>query len=232
MLALVAQHLTIGRGGRVIGEHLDFRVEAGSGLLLTGPNGAGKTTLLRTIAGFLRPLAGVVRIDGLGADSEPGEAIHAVGHHNGLRAALTVRENLAFWGRFFADGGDTGVRPGGSDPMDGADDLDNRVDNALDAFNLFDLEDIPAGALSAGQKRRLGLARLLVSPRPIWLLDEPNVSLDVASRALFAGVVDARIAGGGIVLAATHLPLGSKVSRELHLGQSQPAAVAATAGAH
>ena len=207
MITLVVDNLAIGRGIRRIAEGLTFRVAAGEGLLLTGPNGAGKTTLLRTIAGFLRPLDGSVRLDGLGDEREFGEACHYVGHANGLRGSLTARENLVFWQRFFS---------GVTDPA--------MIDAALDAFNLLDLEDIPAGALSAGQKRRLGLARVLAAKRPLWLLDEPNVSLDTASQRLFAAVVDRHLSSGGVALAATHLQLGSSISRELKLGQRQEVA--------
>ena len=126
-----------------------------------------------------------------------------MGHANGIKASLTVAENLRFWTEYLAE-----------DDRDGNAD---RLDEALDHFNLLDLSDIPAGYLSAGQKRRLGLARLLVAHRPLWLLDEPTVSLDTASVALLAKAVDAHVTGGGIAIAATHIPLGLAKTRELRL---------------
>lgn len=207
-ITLVVEDLTTARGGRALAEHLSFRVAAGEGILLTGPNGAGKTTLLRTIAGFLKPRDGVIRVEPAPEDKEFAEHCHYVGHLNGLRPSLTVRENLAFWQRFY----------GGTANADA-------LEDTLDAFDIDHLDDIPAGYLSAGQKRRLGLARLSVAERPIWLLDEPSVSLDTASQALLARAVDRHLAAGGIALAATHVKLGAAISRELKLGA--PAAVAA-----
>ena len=135
-------------------------------------------------------------------DTPRAELIHTVGHSNAVKAHLTVRENVMFWSRFLGGGA-------------GAED---RTDRALGAFALRDLEDVPASYLSAGQRRRLGLARLLAAPRPIWLLDEPTVSLDAASTERLARVIDQHTATGGLVVAATHLPLGLNNTRELHLG--------------
>lgn len=204
LTAVTVEHLTVERGGREILRQLSFRAEAGEVLLLTGPNGSGKTTLIRTVAGFLRPVAGRIVLEGVGDEIELAELCHYVGHVNGSKNGLTVEENLAFWASYLGGGGAT-VQA-------------ERVALALERFNLRALSDIPAGYLSAGQKRRLGLARLLVADRPLWLLDEPTVSLDSASAALLAGVLDAHVAAGGLAVAATHLPLGLARARELRLG--------------
>jgi len=197
---LIAQHLVLTRGVRKVVDGLSFSVESGETLLLTGPNGVGKTTLIRALAGLLKPSAGTIRLTGGAEERELAEQAHYVGHLNGAKPALTVAENLDFWARYL---GGTGGRA--------------TVGPALEQFDLATLAEIPAGYLSAGQKRRLGLARLLVVARPIWLLDEPTVSLDAASAALLARVIDAHNASGGLAVAATHLPLGLTRSRELSL---------------
>jgi heme exporter protein A len=202
-LQLIADQLQVTRGARTIIRDLSFEVAGGEALLLTGANGAGKTTLIRTLAGFLAPSGGTIRLDGGDPERDIAEQAHYVGHANGIKASLTVAENLRFWTEYLAEGD----RDGNAD----------RLDEALDHFNLLDLSDIPAGYLSAGQKRRLGLARLLVAHRPLWLLDEPTVSLDTASVALLAKAVDAHVTGGGIAIAATHIPLGLAKTRELRL---------------
>jgi heme exporter protein A len=188
----------------VIVEGLSFRLSSGSALVLTGANGSGKTTLLRALAGFLRPLSGVVRLDGAEDDREPGELAHFVGHLDGIKTHLTVEENLSFWGAY----------------LDGTSD----VAAALDAFALTALADIPAGYLSAGQKRRLALARLAVAKRPVWLLDEPTVSLDTASVGLLVAAVEAHLAGGGLSVIATHVPLALARFDEIRLGPAEAAA--------
>ena len=177
-MELTAQDLTVSRGGVPVLEGLSFTLRAGEVLVLRGPNGSGKTTLLRTLAGLQPALRGEI--------SQPPEAIAYGAHADGLKATLTVAENLAFWASVH----------GLSD-----------IDVALDHFNLRGLANRAAQNLSAGQKRRLGLARLLVIGRPIWLLDEPTVSLDVASVGLFADAVRTHVAGGGAALIATHIDL-------------------------
>ena len=203
MLALTVSDLACRRGMREIFSGIDFRLEEGNGLLLTGPNGSGKTTLLRMLAGFVEPAAGEVRLEGVegedGEEPEVGEMCHYVGHLNGIKHSFTVMENLRFTGEFF----------GGGD-----------YKRAIEVFGLEGMEDIPAGLLSAGQKRRLGLSRLIVAPRPLWLLDEPSVSLDVASVKVLAGVVSDHVKKGGMVIAATHVPLGIDFTGELVLGQA------------
>ncbi|WP_439544527.1 heme ABC exporter ATP-binding protein CcmA [Hyphomicrobium sp.] len=210
-LLLHADNLTVERGTRPVISALSFTAKAGEALLLVGPNGAGKTTLIRTIAGFIRPSSGHVALKGDSEDRDVAQSCHYVGHLTGVKANLTVTQNLAFWGAYLADG------------AGGRDGLADRVDDALEQFGLSRLADFPAGLLSAGQKRRLGLARLCVAARPIWLLDEPTVSLDTASTELLARLIQAHTAGGGIVIAATHLPLGLEQPRYLRLGASPEA---------
>ncbi|MEO0751088.1 MAG: heme ABC exporter ATP-binding protein CcmA [Pseudomonadota bacterium] len=181
-MMLKVTDLAVARGGlRVLGG-LSFDLAAGHALLLRGPNGIGKTTLLRTLAGLQPPLSGHVEI--------PSDSLAYAGHLDGVKPTLSVVENLAFWASIFGSASDK--------PM---------IKTALEAFNLDALQDRPAGRLSAGQKRRLGLARLMVARRKLWLLDEPTVSLDADARALFEAVINTHLAGGGAVLAATHLDL-------------------------
>jgi heme exporter protein A len=204
-MKLIASELSLQRGGRTLYAGLSFAVDSGESLLVTGPNGAGKTTLLRTLAGFLQPVTGRIRLEGAAEDVPIGEQCHYVGHANAVKPSLTVAENAAFWGGFL--GGARG-----------------RLDTALDAFGLAALRDIPAGYLSAGQRRRAGLMRLVMADRPIWLLDEPTASLDDAAQAMLAGAVNRHLGGGGLAVAATHMPLGFDTARELRLGRPAPAA--------
>jgi len=204
---LAAENLNVIRGARVVIADLSFAVAAGESLLLTGPNGSGKTTLIRTIAGFLKPELGSVRLEGGDSEMDLAQQCHYVGHLSGTKASLSVAANLAFWADYLGD----------HDPLVPT---QERVAGALERFGLAALADIPAGFLSAGQRRRLGLARVLVAKRPIWLLDEPTVSLDAASTTLLAEIVSEHVAAGGILLAATHLPLGIEGARYLRLGGS------------
>jgi heme exporter protein A len=210
-LFLQADNLTVERGARPVISALSFTANAGEALLLVGPNGAGKTTLIRTIAGFIHPADGHVTLKGDSADRDVAQSCHYVGHLTGVKANLTVTQNLAFWASYLGEGDDT------------RSDLADTVDTALDQFGLSRLADFPAGLLSAGQKRRLGLARLCVAERPIWLLDEPTVSLDAASTELLARLIQAHTTGGGIVIAATHLPLGLEEPKYLRLGSGPEA---------
>lgn len=195
-MKLVADGLTLVRGTRTLQSGLSFAVETGNALLVTGQNGVGKSTLLRALAGLFPASAGQVRLEG--ASDPVAEAVHYFGHLNAIKAGMTVEENVRFWCGYL-----------GGQPQN--------VLAALETFGLLPLRDIPAGYLSAGQKRRLGLARLLVAERPVWLLDEPATSLDTASQAVVAGVVNRHLAAGGIVLAATHSPLGLSPATELAL---------------
>jgi heme exporter protein A len=178
-MELRVDQLAVARGGVTVLEGVSFALPAGRGLVLRGPNGIGKTTLLRTVAGLQPAVAGAVSA---GAD-----AIAYAAHADGLKATLTVTENLAFWAAVYGTA---------------------MVADAMAQMNLLDLRDRQAANLSAGQKRRLGLARLLVTGRPIWVLDEPTVSLDTASVALFGDVVRGHMLRGGSVLIATHIDLG------------------------
>lgn len=167
------------RGGLSILENVSFELDSGQALILRGPNGSGKTTLLRCIAGLQPPAEGSVEADP--------DSIAYAAHADGIKGTLSVAENLEFWAGLFGTG---------------------TIDAALTGFDLSTLRHRRAQALSAGQKRRLGLARLLVTGRPVWALDEPTVSLDRDAVALFAGVVRAHLDGGGAALIATHIDLG------------------------
>lgn len=204
-MKVIGDKLSAIRGGRALFAELSFSVAGGEALLVMGPNGAGKTTLLRMLAGLARPTAGHARLEGGQADAALSEQCHYVGHANAIKGSLTVAENAGFWRRFLGAGRDD-------------------VDAALEAFGLAALRDIPAGYLSAGQKRRLGLARLRLAERPVWLLDEPTTSLDSGAQEGLARAVNAHLARGGTVMAATHVPLGFAGARELHLGQVAQAA--------
>ena len=201
-MQLTVDDLVVRRGDREVISGLSLRLNDGEGLLLTGPNGAGKTTLIRAIAGLLRVDAGTMRLAGAAEPEVIGPNCHLIGHQNGIKATLTVIENLGFWSKFLGDG--------------------SGVEAALDRLGLADIEDLPAGYLSAGQKRRLGLARLLVAKRPLWLLDEPTVSLDASSTHILEDMVAEHMAGGGMAIAATHIPLRLAVLRELKLGSVVP----------
>lgn len=220
-LRLSVTDLTVERGGRAVVSGLSFSVQSGEALLVTGPNGAGKTTLLRAIAGFIAPMAGSVTLDGADGDRPLVEHCHIVGHLNGIKPGLTVAENLDFAADYLKAGGASSM-PADRPASCVADRAlrRTRVDAALDRLALSRLADIPAGYLSAGQKRRVCLARLLVADRPVWLLDEPTVSLDRASTGLVAGLIDQHVAGGGIAVIVTHVPLGLSAARELELGRT------------
>ncbi len=202
-LKLILENVSVARGTRTIIADLSLTVAAGEAVLLTGPNGAGKTTLIRALAGLLAPSAGRISVDG-GGEEDLAQQCHYVGHLNGLKASLTVAENLQFWADYL---------PG--HPSAGS---VGRVHNALARLNIDALADIPTAYLSAGQKRRAGLARVLMAQRPLWLLDEPTGSLDAASADIVCQLVDAHTANGGMAVIATHLPLAIKAPRTLQLG--------------
>lgn len=179
MTLLGVHDLAVARAGVPVLQGVNFALAAGQALVLRGPNGIGKTTLLRTLAGLQPALQGRI-------EAAPDSITYAA-HADGVKATLTVAENLGFWAKIFAT---------------------NDVGRALDRMNLRDLSDRRAANLSAGQKRRLGLARLLVSGRAVWVMDEPTVSLDKTSVELFAAVVRTHLAAGGAALIATHIDLG------------------------
>ena len=202
LLTLRAAGLSCGRSGLVLNDNLDFSLASGQALLLRGPNGTGKTTLLLTLAGILAPLGGRFTFAGAG-DAEP--LLHYCGHRNATKARLSVLENLAFWA---ALNGATGMAPAA----------------ALAEVGLATLAGLDAGYLSAGQSRRLALARLLVSLRPLWLLDEPTAALDDQGHRLVARLLDDHLAMGGMVIAATHDPIVLADPARLHTLQLERAA--------
>lgn len=212
-MILLAESLVILRGGRLVVSGLSFRLARGEALVLTGPNGAGKTTLIRALAGFLPVTAGSVRLEGGDEDDSIAERSHFIGHRDGIKSAFTVRENA----QFFADW----LRVAGPASPPAA--ATASVDDALERLGLDMLAQVPAGYLSAGQRRRLGLTRLLLSWRPLWLLDEPTVSLDAAAVAGLAGIIREHLSRGGMAIAATHIPLGLHGARELRLGAASTA---------
>jgi heme exporter protein A len=200
-MRLIAENLCGERGGETVFSDVSFTLSGGQALLVTGPNGSGKSTMLRVLAGLLPASAGRAAFEGGGEDFPTvASASHLLGHANAMKTVLSVADNLRFWRDFL-----------------GAGRLD--VDAALDAVGLAGIGSIPFGSLSTGQRRRAAMARLLISYRPVWLLDEPTAGLDRASEARFAGIMKEHLAGGGMIVAATHLPLGLEGASELRLGR-------------
>ena len=197
-MRLIVDKLRCVRGGREVFSGLDLELRAGEAMTVTGPNGAGKSSLLRLVAGLLRPAEGRIELQGGEAERTIPELAHYLGHLDPLKAGLTVTENLAFWAAFLGGG----TRP---------------VPDALRVAGLAELAALPGAFLSAGQRRRLSIARLLAIKRPIWLLDEPTSALDAAGQESFSGLMHAHLADGGLILVATHAPLGLDGTRELRL---------------
>jgi heme exporter protein A len=200
-MRLRAVDLVCRRGGREVFAGLSFSVAAGEVLAVTGRNGAGKSSLLRNVAGLVRIAAGSLALDGGDPELTIAEQAHYLGHQDALKLSLSVGENIRFWAGFF-----------------GAKEAD--IEAPLAAVGLDTLTDLPAAYLSAGQKRRLSIARLLAVRRPIWLLDEPMSTLDVAAQAHVADFMRAHLSEGGLILAATHGPLGIAGAGELRLGET------------
>tara|TARA_Y100000031_G_scaffold108387_1_gene119265 strand:+ start:857 stop:1510 length:654 start_codon:yes stop_codon:yes gene_type:complete len=203
-----AEALACVRGERLVFQDLDFQVSAGEALILRGPNGSGKSTLLRLVAGYLNPSAGHLAWNGRPVGEDPDghrQRLHYVGHLDAVKPPLTVAENLAFWA-------------GQGHRDDSSDSFEDRVQSALGRLGLSRLAEVPGRFLSAGQKRRLNLARLAASPAQLWLLDEPTVSLDADGADVIAEMVIEHVAGGGLAMIATHIDLGLQETRVLTLG--------------
>ena len=196
-MRLEARQLACNRGGRQVFRDLSFALGSGEAMAVTGPNGAGKSSLLRVVAGLLHPEAGHLELSGGDAELSLGEQAHYVGHQDAVKPALTVGENLRFWTDLLGS-------PASKE--------------ALAGLGLDRLSDLPAAYLSAGQRRRLCLARLIAVERPIWLLDEPTSSLDAGAQVLLAELVRSHLARGGLVLVATHGSIGVEAAKELELG--------------
>ncbi|SPL64235.1 heme ABC exporter ATP-binding protein CcmA [Ochrobactrum soli] len=199
-MRLEAENLGGERGGETIFSNLSFTLDGGEALVVTGPNGSGKSTLLRIICGLLAPEEGRIALIEDGASLPVQAACHYLGHQNAMKPALSVRENLLFWQRF-----------------NGAGALD--IDDALEAVNLPGVEHLPFGYLSTGQKRRVSIAKLLVSHRPLWIVDEPTAGLDKASETRFAVLMRDHLQQGGKIIAATHIPLGLEGANTLDMAR-------------
>ncbi|MFL6797143.1 MAG: heme ABC exporter ATP-binding protein CcmA [Xanthobacteraceae bacterium] len=195
-MCLRASALCCMRGGREVFRDVSFSVRAGEALTVTGPNGAGKSSLLRLLIGLVSPTSGAIELIGGDPELVLAEQAHYLGHQDALKPALTVRENLAFWASFLGNG---------------------RTQDVLSQVGLDGLGHLPALYLSAGQRRRLSLARLIAVERPIWLLDEPTSALDAPAQAALGELMRRHLASGGLILAATHGPIGLERSHELQL---------------
>lgn len=196
VMQIAVEDLALERGGWRLFDGLSFAAAAGAHVALTGPNGAGKTSLLRALAGFLRPSAGAIRYDGAPPEDAL-ERIHLLAHRDGLKAPISVSAHVRFWAGLLGEKPDTGA--------------------VVNRLGLSRVADLPARVLSAGQGRRLALARLLIAPRPVWLLDEPAASLDAGGKTLLETLIGEHCASGGIVIAAVHEALGAP-SHTVRLG--------------
>ena len=197
-MGLLGQDISCIRGGRTVFTGVSFDVAVGEALAITGANGAGKSSLLRILAGLLPLAGGCIHYSENISELTLAEQAHYLGHRDPFKPALSVRENLTFWQRYL----------GG--PAIG-------IEHALTLVGLAAIGHLPAGYLSAGQKRRLSIARLIAVKRPIWLLDEPSTALDAAGQSAFIAIMQSYLDGGGLIVAATHIPLGI-AARELRLG--------------
>lgn len=202
-MRLVAEGLSARRGEDLIFQDISFEIASGEALVVKGANGSGKSTLLRVLAGLLPAEKGSAKLLAAAQPVERlSEATHYLGHRNAMKRELTVEENLAFWKAFFGDfAGGMGMS----------------VDEAAESVGLGGIVHLPFGYLSAGQQRRMAMAKLLVAWRPVWILDEPTAALDAAAEEMFAGLVTAHLARGGIAIAATHQPLGLEGVKELRM---------------
>ena len=205
-MRLSAVDLACRRGGRDVFAGIGFHLAAGQALAVTGRNGAGKSSLLRIVGGFLRPAGGRLWLEGGDPEFSIAEQAHYLGHQDAVKPSLSVAENLHFWAAFFGAGM-------------------TKVQDALGAVGLGGIAALPAAYLSAGQRRRLSIARLLAVKRPIWLLDEPASTLDAAGRDRLTGFMQSHLADGGLILAATHGALGLGGAQELSLDEKIPSAL-------
>jgi heme exporter protein A len=193
-----ASNLGCVRGSREVFRNVNFNLASGGALAVLGPNGAGKSSLLRMVAGLLRIDSGQLALEGGDAELTIPEQAHYLGHQDALKPSLSVAENLGFWAGYLGNGW-------------------AGLEESLEAVGLAGIRDLPAGYLSAGQRRRLSIARLIAVRRPIWLLDEAAAALDQAAQTRLVDLMRAHLGGGGLILAATHAPLGLD-SQELRLG--------------
>jgi heme exporter protein A len=200
-MRLEASGLVCLRGGREVFRGLEFSAAGGEAIQVTGRNGAGKSSLLRMIAGLVRIAAGRLELADADLERTLPEQCHYLGHQDALKPSLTVAENLGFWTRYL--GGTAPARP------------------ALAAVGLQAVAELPAAYLSAGQRRRLSIARLVAVARPVWLLDEPTSALDREAQDTLAGLMRQHLSGGGLILAATHGPIGLDRAKELRLGADE-----------
>jgi heme exporter protein A len=210
-MRLTAVELACHRGGRDVFSGVSFTVGPGEALTVTGRNGAGKSSLLRLVAGFLRPTVGSLRLDGGDPELSIAEQAHYLGHQDAVKPSLSVGENLQFWTAFLG---------GGLGAISGAGSIN--VPDALAVMGLRGISTLPAAYLSAGQRRRLSIARLIAVKRPLWLLDEPTSTLDAAAQERLAEVMRSHLTDGGLILAATHAPLGLAGAQELRLSAIDP----------
>jgi heme exporter protein A len=194
--AVRVEEAALVRGGRLLFERLSFAAEPGALVEIRGPNGAGKTSLLRAVCGLLRLNAGQIRVSGA---EEASAATHLVGHRDGVKGGIDARAHLSYWAGLFGGAGEL-------------------IEPALERLGLGEVSDAPARVLSAGQSRRLALGRLLVAPRPVWLLDEPNAGLDQAGKALVEDLIQEHRGRGGLVLTALHESLSLAPDHVINLG--------------
>lgn len=204
-MRLSASGLTCLRGGREVFTNLEFEVPAGEAMTVTGRNGAGKSSLLRILAGLLPAANGRIAVEDGDDELTLPEQCHYLGHRDALKPALSVTENLDFWRAWLGDGTKSATKT-------------DATADALAAVGLQNVARLPAAYLSAGQRRRLSIARLLAVKRPIWLLDEPTSSLDTAAQATLTILMNEHLATGGLIVAATHNAIGLMRAQQMHLG--------------